>query len=165
MKKHNAGYLGSFDPLTNGHLDIISRGSRIFTKLIIGVGGSTKKNLTFSQKERLAMLTRTCKHLNNVEISSFDGLAVDFCKKKNISVIIRGLRTEADYVYEMQMAMMNFTLDPKIDTFFIPTRQDLSHISSSLVKEVAFLGGDVSKLVPEASLELLTSKKNNTNKS
>ena len=150
MKINKAAYLGSFDPMTNGHLDIIERASYVFNGLIIGVGKHHRKSIHFSIEDRIEMLKDSCKHLKNIEVLAFDGLAVDFAKKNNITVMIRGLRTEADYVYEMQMAMMNRSLDKKIDTFFIPTRQDLSHISSTLVREVAQLKGDISELVPNS---------------
>ncbi len=147
-KRNKAAYLGTFDPLTNGHLDVITRASKIFDELLIGVGHNSRKMIAFSLEDRLQMMSQSCSKLKNVKVMSFQGLAIDFALAHDVSVIVRGIRTEADYVYEMQMAMMNYTLSQEIETIFIPTRQGLSHISSTLVNEVAQLGGDVSQLVP-----------------
>lgn len=152
MSKQNspktAIYVGTFDPMTNGHLDVIERGSKLFEKLIVGVGENYNKSPFFTIKERLSMVKGVCESIRkNIEVFAFQGLAVDFARKHKVSILIRGLRTEADYVYEMQMAMMNRNLEKDMETIFIPTRQDLSHISSSIVKDVARLGGDVSNLV------------------
>ena len=143
-----AAYLGTFDPITLGHFDIISRAATIFHTLYIGIGTNKEKKNFFSVAERMAIIHDVCRNLPNVKVKAFSGLAVDFAKAVDASVLVRGLRTEADFVYELQMAMMNRTLDMAIDTVFVPTRQDLSHVSSSLVKEVALLGGNVHKLVP-----------------
>ena len=148
MTKKKAAYLGSFDPLTLGHLDIIERASQLFDTLIIGVGNHSTKTTFLCEKDRLHLIKKTCQHLKNIEVYTFKKLAVEFAISQNVSVLIRGLRTEADFVYEMQMAMMNRTLCKKLETVFIPTKQSLSHVSSTLVKEVASLGGDISKLVP-----------------
>lgn len=145
---HVAIYLGSFDPVTFGHLDVIERASKLFDKLIVGVGKNATKNFCFSAEERFQMVQEECARFQNVEVKRLDGLAVNFAKAEGAKVIVRGLRTEADYVYEMQMAMINKTLAEELDTVFIPTRQSFSHISSSLVKEVASYGGDVSDFVP-----------------
>lgn len=153
-----AVYLGTFDPLTNGHFDIIERGAFLFEHLVIGIGQNSKKTPFFSLDERLEMLKQACSLLENVSITTFNGLAVEFARSCSATVMLRGLRTEADYVYEMQMAMMNRVLEEKIETVFIPTRQDLSHISSSLVKDVAQLGGDVSCLVPKNVYQRLRQK-------
>lgn len=143
-----AAYLGSFDPMTLGHLDIITRVSKIFDKVIVGITQQGAKVPCFSVEERLAQVQAICKPLSNVSVEVFGGLAIEFAQARNVKVLVRGLRTEADYVYEMQMAMMNRTLDAHLETIFIPTLQSLSHVSSTLVREVASLGGDVSKLVP-----------------
>lgn len=147
-KETKAVYLGSFDPITYGHLDVVERAAAIFDELIIGIGIHPNKPFCFSLEERSQLLTQSCKKYENVTVKSFAGLAVDFCVENKATVIVRGLRTEADYVYEMQMAMINKTLSNNLDTVFIPTRQKLCHISSSLVKEVASLGGDVEQFVP-----------------
>jgi len=148
ITKKIAVYLGSFDPITLGHLDVIERTANIFDELIIGIGKHNNKSFCFSSEERLQMIMKSCEKFKNVTAKTFEGLAVDFCIKNKATVIVRGLRTEADYVYEMQMAMINKTLSNHLDTIFIPTRQKLCHISSSLVKEVAGLNGNVEQFVP-----------------
>ena len=158
MQTNKAIYLGSFDPLTNGHCDVILRSGKIFEQLIIAVGDNENKNFLFSQTERLKMLKDYVKDLSGVEVKEFSGLAVDFAKRMKAYTFIRGLRTEADYTYEMQMAVMNQSLLKELDTIFIPTRQHCSHISSTLVKEVARLGGDVSAVVPKHVSVLLREK-------
>ncbi|MBI2603490.1 MAG: pantetheine-phosphate adenylyltransferase [Deltaproteobacteria bacterium] len=152
-------YVGTFDPLTNGHCDVIERASYLFQSLTVGIGDNVKKKPFFSVKERIAILKSVCTSLNkNISVKSFKGLAVEFAKSEGASVMVRGLRTEADYEFEMQMVMMNKTLCDTIETVFIPTRQELSHISSSLVREVAVMGGDVSKLVPDLVFKKLKEK-------
>jgi len=155
--KKTAVYLGSFDPLTLGHLDVIQRASQIFDELIIGVGKHYNKPFCFTPEERLQLIEDSC-DLENIKIKTFDGLAVNFCIEQEATVIVRGLRTEADYVYEMQMAMINRTLSNNLETVFIPTRQKLCHISSSLVKEVANLGGKVEQFVPPVVAKKLYDK-------
>lgn len=154
-KNYTAAYLGTFDPLTLGHFDVISRSCSIFHELIVGVGQNLGKNPCFSIEERVSLVKEVCKAYKNIRVESFEGLAVDFASKHRVNVFVRGLRTEADYVYEMQMAMMNKTLNSEIETIFIPTRQDLSHVSSTLIKEVISLGGNVSKYVPQPIYERL----------
>ena len=156
-RKSLAVYLGSFDPVTFGHLDVIERASHIFDELIIGVGKNSSKDFLFSASERFEMMKKECKNFPNVTVKELSGLAVDFTKSCGASVIVRGLRTEADFAYEMKMAFINKTLSDNLDTFFIPTRQTFSHLSSSLVKEVASYGGDVSKFVPQSALEKINS--------
>lgn len=153
-----AVYLGTFDPLTIGHLDIIERSSSIFEQLIIGIGKQEGKKLCFSAEERKEIVEKVCNKFNNVEIKVFAGLAVDFVRIHGAGIIVRGLRTEADFEYEMQMANMNHILCDTIETVFIPTRQKYCHISSTLVKEVAQLGGDVSQMVPSIALRKLNGK-------
>jgi pantetheine-phosphate adenylyltransferase len=153
-----AAYLGSFDPMTLGHLDIITRVSKIFDRVIVGINKQGAKVHCFSEAERFTQVQATCLGIANVEVEIFGGLAIDFARQRNVTVLVRGLRTEADYVYEMQMAMMNRTLDAHLETVFIPTKQSLSHVSSSLVREVASLGGDVTKLVPATVNEELRKK-------
>lgn len=142
-------YVGTFDPLTNGHCDVIRRASALFENLTVAVGENVNKNAFFSVAERVQLISEVAKELgSNIIARSFSGLAVNFANSIGASVMVRGLRTEADYTYEMQMATMNKNLCADIETIFIPTSQELSHISSSLVKEVAVMGGDVSRLVP-----------------
>ena len=150
-----AVYVGAFDPLTLGHFDVISRAAKIFHRLVLGIGTNPSKSPKFSVEQRIEILKEVCREMPSVSVASFDGLAVDFAHSLGATVMVRGLRTEADYVYEMQMAMMNRTLGEDLETVLIPTRQDLSHVSSSLVKEVATLGGDVSALVPPEVLREL----------
>lgn len=160
LMTHGTGvYVGSFDPITNGHCDIIQRASSLFQRLVVGIGHNTQKTPFFDIKERCELISLVCKELgDNIEVQPFTGLAVKFARSVGANVLVRGLRTESDYVLEMQMAMMNMTLSSEIETIFIPTRQDLSHISSSLVKEVALLGGNVSKLVPGIVYQKLRQK-------
>jgi len=138
---------GSFDPVTNGHLDIIARASTLFDRVVVAVGVNASKRRLFSAEERIAMLTEACAGFDNVEIDQFDGLLTDFCKDRGISVIVKGLRAVSDFDYELQMAQMNQRLSG-IDTFFISTSPQHSFLSSSLVREVARFGGDVSSMVP-----------------
>ena len=157
---HRIGiYVGTFDPLTNGHCDVIRRASYLFEHLIVAVGENIQKSHFFSISERMEMITNVCRSLNhNIAVKTFKGLSVDFATSEKATVMVRGLRTEADYTSEMQMAMMNKILSNEIETIFIPTSQELSHISSSLVKEVSTMGGNVSKLVPPLVFQRLTEK-------
>lgn len=144
-----AVYLGTFDPVTLGHVDIIYRASKVFHRVVVGAFSQPKsKNPLFSIETRLAFLREACREFPRVEIHAFSGLAVNFAAQVGASVLVRGLRTEADFVYEMQMAGINRALEAGIETVFFPTQHELSFISSSLVKEVAALGGDVSGFVP-----------------
>ena len=158
MQTSKAIYLGTFDPLTNGHCDVISRASRIFKSIVVGVGNNKQKQDLFSQQERVKIIEEYTKGLSGVEVKCFSGLTVDFAAEENSTIIIRGLRTEADYTYEMQMAMMNKSLMQELETIFIPTQQGYSHISSTLVKEVALLGGDVATMVPPHVIKFLQEK-------
>lgn len=140
---------GSFDPVTNGHLDIIERSSKMFDKVIVAVLKNSSKNSLFTIEERVELLKHTCSKYENVEIDSFSGLLIDYAKLKNANVIIKGLRAVSDFEYEMQMALMNSKLDPDIETIFMMTSNKFSYLSSSIIKEVIRLGGDISGLVPE----------------
>jgi pantetheine-phosphate adenylyltransferase len=143
-----AVYTGSFDPMTLGHLDIIARASRLFDTLVVAVGESRDKTPLFPTPERLELLSAVCADLANVKIESFRGLAVSFAVERGGVALVRGLRSLADYNYEMQMALMNRALAPALETVFIPTSSQFSHISSSLAKEIALHGGDVELLTP-----------------
>ncbi|MEZ4742257.1 MAG: pantetheine-phosphate adenylyltransferase [Bdellovibrionota bacterium] len=151
-------YPGTFDPITLGHYDVIERASRLFDQVVVAIGLNTNKEPFFNDEERIDMIEEVCKDLANVRTGTFTGLAVDYAQSINAIAIVRGLRTEADFMYEMQMAMMNRTLKKELETVFIPTRQDLSHVSSSLVKEVCHLGGNVNKLVPNPVAAKLKNK-------
>lgn len=157
-KKRRVVYPGTFDPLTNGHLDVIEKASHLFDEVVVAIGQNRTKNAFFSGDERRVMIEEVCQYLPNVTVGLFDGLAIEFTSSVGAIALVRGLRTEADFMYEMQMAMMNRNLNDHLETVFIPTRQDLSHVSSSLVKEVSFLGGDVSKLVPPLVSKKLAEK-------
>ena len=144
-----AVYPGSFDPVTNGHLDVIERGSQLFDKVIVGVLHNSAKSPLFSVEERVNILKEATAHLKNVEIVAFSGLSVEFARKCGAKVIIRGLRAITDFEYELQMAQTNRVLAPDIDTMFLTTSLEFAYLSSTTVKEVATFGGDISKFVPE----------------
>lgn len=141
-------YPGSFDPITNGHLDIITRGSKVFDKLIVGVLVNIDKVGLFSIEERVELIKRVTSHLPNVEVVSFNGLLVDLARKYDAKVILKGLRAVTDFEYEFQMALMNSQLDSNIETLFMTTSAANSFLSSSSVKQVAKFGGDINNLVP-----------------
>lgn len=153
-------YPGSFDPITNGHLDIIDRGSKIYDKLIVAVLVNVDKNCLFSIDERVELIKRVTKDLDNVEVLSFEGLLVDFAKLHNSKVILKGLRTMSDFEYEFQMALMNSKLNPDIETVFMMTSSAYSYVSSSSVKQVAKFGGSINGLVPEELIEEVMDKFN-----
>ncbi len=154
---HRAVCPGSFDPVTNGHLDIIERAAKLFDEVVVAVGVNASKNRLFGPDERLQMLTRACSQWDNVRIDSFTGLLTEFCRKHDIDAIVKGLRAVSDFDYELQMAQMNSSLAP-VETVFVPTSPEWSFLASSLVKEVATFGGDVSGLVPEFVREQLVSR-------
>lgn len=141
-------YPGTFDPVTLGHLDIIRRAAGVCDKLVIGVLPNSAKRPWFSVEERIELIKKVTSDLDNVEVESFDGLTVDFGKKIGASVIVRGLRAITDFEYELQIAQINHKLNPDIDTIFFTTSVEYSYVSSSIAKEVASYGGDVSGLVP-----------------
>lgn len=142
-------YPGSFDPVTNGHLDIIERASKIFDKLIVAVLVNPNKTPVFDIDERVELLKETTEHLPNVEVKAFKGLLIDFMKQENAKVIVKGLRAVSDFEYEFQMALLNKKLEPSIETIFMMTNSKYSYLSSSMVKEVARFGGCIEDLVPE----------------
>ncbi|MBT9130063.1 MAG: Phosphopantetheine adenylyltransferase [candidate division WS2 bacterium] len=146
MKK--AVYAGTFDPITMGHLDVIERVARIFDFLYIGIAAEVKKQVLFSAEERYELVKETTKHLKNVEAHLFSGLLVEFVKSMEAKIIIRGLRALSDFEYEFEIASANKNLYPEVDTLFLLTSLEYSFLSSSLVKEVAMLGGSVEKWVP-----------------
>jgi pantetheine-phosphate adenylyltransferase len=141
---------GSFDPVTLGHVDIIGRASRLFDDVVVAVGVNPTKSKSrlFTAEERLDMLRRTCADFDNVRVEGFTGLLTDFCVEHEIHAIVKGLRAVSDFDYELQMAQMNSSLTD-VETVFIPTSPEFSFLASSLVKEVATFGGDVSSLVPD----------------
>jgi len=141
-------YPGSFDPVTNGHLDLIERASKLFDRLIVALLRNLEKDALFSLEEREEMLVESLRHLPNVSVDSFDGLLVDYARRKGAQVILRGIRAVSDYEYELQMALMNRQLEPGVETVFMLPGEAYSYLSSRLVKEVARLGGSVKGLVP-----------------
>lgn len=153
-----AVYPGSFDPVTNGHLDIITRSSKIFDKVIVAVVKNRSKTPLFTVEERMQLIKKATDGLQNVEIDHFEGLLVDFVKKRNAQVIIKGLRAISDFEYEFQMALMNRKLESEIETVFMMTNHHYSFLSSSIVKEVGGLGGCIRELVPESILSDIVKK-------
>lgn len=153
-----AVYPGSFDPITNGHLDIIERGSKLFDKLIVAVLVNSSKKSLFTFEERLEMIKDATKGLENVEVETFNGLLIDYCEENNVCAIVRGLRAVSDFEYELQMAQMNRKLNDHVETIFLTTSTKYSFLSSSIIKEVAKYDGDIHGLVPEKALEFMKSK-------
>lgn len=158
MKK--AVYPGSFDPLTNGHLDIISRMGKVCDELIVLIANSPKKNYLFNAEERMLLARDVVANLTNVKVDIFDGLTVDYASNHNVDFIIRGVRGAADLEYEMTMASINKKLRPKIETLIIPSDPEFSFVASRFVKEVAHYGGELSQLVPGNVAEALKKKFN-----
>ena len=141
-------YPGTFDPITNGHTDIVERAARMFDLVVVGIARSTGKTTTFSTAERVALARESLAHVANVEVASFSGLMTTFAKQKEARIIVRGLRAVSDFEYEFQMASMNRQLYGAAETLFLTPAEHLSYISSSLVREIAALGGDVTRFVP-----------------
>jgi pantetheine-phosphate adenylyltransferase len=154
-----AVYPGTFDPITNGHLDVLTRALGIFQRVIVTIAPNIRKNPLFSTDERMRFIQDALpEHASRLEFAVFEGLLVDFCRSRNASVIVRGLRALADFEYEFQFAHMNRRLAPGVDTVFFMTDERNHYVSSSLVKEVASLGGDVTGLVPAAVVAALRAK-------
>jgi len=151
-------YPGSFDPITNGHIDVIQRASKIFDTLIIAVSQNINKKPLLSIDEKIETINSSVKRINNVEVLSFDELLVNFARSKNAQIIIRGLRAVSDFEYEFQLAGMNRHLDNNIETFFMTPSEEFSNISSSLIREIISLGGDISGFVPDSVHKALKRK-------
>lgn len=159
-----AVFPGSFDPLTNGHVDIIERSVEIFDEVIVGVVHNPAKSCLLSQEERVRLIQQQFKRYGDrISVVSFSGLLVEFVERARCRVIIRGLRAISDFDYEAQMALVNRRLAPKIETFFLTAREEHSYISSTVVKQVAMLGGDVSNMVPSAVVKALKAKYRSNN--
>lgn len=141
-------YPGSFDPLTNGHLDVIQRAAKLFDRVVVAVASNESKHPLFTMDERLKMVSRATRHLQHVEAEAFEGLLVEYAKKHDAQAIIRGLRAVSDFEFEFQMALMNRKLDEQIETIFMMPKDTYTYLSSRIVKEIARLGGDVSTFVP-----------------
>lgn len=152
-------YPGSFDPLTNGHVDIIRRGARMFDRIVVAILLNLEKAPLFSVDERVAIAREVFQEWPNVEVDTFDGLLVDYARRRKASVIVRGLRAVSDFEYEMQMALMNRRLNPEVETVFMMPAEPYTYVSSRLVKEVVALGGSVRGLVPELVEDRLRRKK------
>lgn len=158
MKKNIAIYAGTFDPITLGHVDLVERAALIFDCVVIGIANSEKKKPLFHLEERLALTQKVIAHLPNVKVLGFHSLLLDFAKAQQASVIIRGLRTVTDFDYEFQLASMNRYLDNKIETLFLMPAEKYMYVSSTLVREIAYFGGDVSGFVPALVAEALAQK-------
>ena len=158
MNKGRAVYPGSFDPPTNGHLDLIQRGSKIFEELVVAILRNPEKSPMFSLAERREMLQELTADLNNVRIETFDGLMVEYAKSIDAMCVLRGIRAVSDYEYELQMALMNRKIEPTLETVFMMPADKYSYVSSRLVREVAQAGGPVKGLVPEAIEQKLRAK-------
>jgi pantetheine-phosphate adenylyltransferase len=148
---------GSFDPVTNGHLDIISRAAQLYDEVVVAVAQNPSKTTLFTADERVELIREVLKQLENVRVDRFEGLTVDFCRDNDISAIVKGLRAVSDFDYEMQMAQMNYN-QAGVETLFMTTNPLYAFLSSSLVKDFAKFGGDVSGLVPPTVLDRLTSR-------
>ena len=158
MNTVKAIYPGSFDPLTNGHLDLIARAAKIFDHLVVAILRNSQKNPLFTVEERVAMLSEGTAEFGNVSVSTFDGLLVDFAREQRAHAVVRGIRAISDYEYEFQMALMNRRLSPDVETIFLMPDAQYSFVSSRLVKEVFRLGGSVDGLVPKFVIERMKAK-------
>jgi len=158
MKTSVAIYHGSFDPVTNGHLDLIERGQKMFDRLIVAVLKNTEKEPMFSVPERVEMLREVTRHWESVEIDVFEGLLVDYARKRGAAVILRGIRAVSDYEYELQMALMNRKLEPRLETVFMMPGETYSYLSAKVVREIAHFGGPLAGLVPPTVEQRLRAK-------
>jgi pantetheine-phosphate adenylyltransferase len=158
MKTSVAIYPGSFDPVTNGHLDLIERGEKMFDRLIVAVLKNTEKEPMFSVPERVEMLREVTRQWESVEIDVFEGLLVDYARKRGAAVILRGIRAVSDYEYELQMALMNRKLEPRLETVFMMPGETYSYLSAKVVREIAHFGGPLAGLVPPTVEKRLRAK-------
>lgn len=151
-------YPGTFDPITNGHVDLVERASRLFDHVVVAIASSKKKQPLFDLEERISLAKQGLSHLDNIEVLGFDYLLVNFVKDRKADAILRGLRAVSDFEYEFQLANMNRALAPDIESIFLTPSEKLSYISSSLVKEIGSLGGDINEFVPPCVTEALAKK-------
>ena len=149
MRTQTVIYPGTFDPITNGHVDLVERASRLFDKVVLGIAHSEKKTPLFSLEQRVALCKASLSHLDNVEVVGFSNLLIDFAREQGARCVLRGLRAVADFEYEFQLANMNRAMYPDFESIFLTPSEHLSYISSSLVREIAALDGDISPFVPE----------------
>lgn len=154
----SAIYPGTFDPMTNGHIDVVERGMKIFDRIVIAVGNNPEKKPLFTIKERIDMIKECTRHLKNIEVVELKGLLRDFARKEKCGIILRGLRAISDFEFEFQRALMNREIDNEIETVFIMTKVNYVYLNSSIVKEIALLNGNVSKFVPSAVRKKLSEK-------
>lgn len=164
LSDHTAVYTGVFDPVHFGHMDVIQRGSRLVQRLIVGVGDNPEKLPLFTQTERVELTRKVVGHLSNVEVQPFTGLAVRFVRSLGARVMLRGIRTTSDMEYEFTMSLTNLALDSEIETIFLMAKETFSHISSTLLRQIAALGGDLDKFVPPLVKEALHEKTGRTRK-
>ena len=155
---NKAIYPGTFDPITNGHLDVIQRSAMMFDEIVVSVTDDNNKNTLFSIEERVNMIKKSIQPFDNVKVSTFNGLLVDHVQKESSNVIIRGLRVLSDFEYEFKIALMNRNLNSQINTIFLMPHEKYIHVSSSLIKEVASLGGDISSYVPSCIIDEVIDK-------
>jgi pantetheine-phosphate adenylyltransferase len=158
VKRKIAIYPGSFDPFTNGHINIIERGVRVFDKLIVAVAHNVSKKTTFTIEERVEVIREIFHNRPEVKVDYFQGLLVEYARKMGTNILLRGMRTVSDFEYELQMALSNKTLSPEIETIFMVTEGEYSHISSSLIKEIIALGGSAKEMIPESVEKKLREK-------
>ncbi|MCL4106076.1 UNVERIFIED_CONTAM: hypothetical protein GTU68_058382 [Idotea baltica] len=158
MKTHTVIYPGTFDPITNGHVDLTERAARLFDRVVVAIAHSEKKAPLFDLSQRIALCEKSLSHLDNVEVVGFSNLLIDFAKSQGSSCVLRGLRAVADFEYEFQLANMNRAMFPEFESVFLTPSEHLSYISSSLVREIAALDGDITPFVPPCVAEALTNK-------
>lgn len=158
MRKTRVIYPGTFDPITNGHVDLVSRAAKMFDEVVIAIAIGHHKNPIFTLEERVELAQQSLKHLPNVELVGFDGLLVDFFQEQKATAVLRGLRAISDFEYEFQLANMNRQLDPKFEAVFLTPSEQYSFISSTLVREIARLKGDVTRFVPQVVVDAFENK-------
>ena len=158
MRKNIIVYPGPFDPIHKGHVDLVERASNLFDRVVIGVAESSRKHPLFSTEERIALIQASLRHLDNIEVKGFSGLSIHFVGEQNSNCVLRGIRTVADFEYEHQLANMNRAMNPEFESLFLTPSNTLSHISSSLIREIASMNGNVSDFVPEPVLDALNEK-------
>lgn len=153
-------YPGTFDPITRGHIDLVERAAKLFDTVVLAVANSEKKQPMFAIQERMELCREALAHIPNIEVCSFNGLTVNLAQAQNSKIILRGVRTVADYEYELQLANMNRALAPEIETVFLTPGESLSYVSSSLLREIASMGGDISRFVPDNVSKALNTRFN-----